>query len=404
MTTLSRPTTRHSKKLPSRRAKSVLRRLRPPRPMPSARAGSRQARASAVSARREVAQGPREGRMTARLRTVGLTLLIVVVLLGLDFGLESLIPDSSIRQLLMLAAVYVMVAVSLNVINGMAGQFSIGHAGFVGIGAYTAAVVASNLNAGSTLSSGPGMASFAHGWFLVPISVGRWSAGFFALRPPRGSAELAPSRRLPRDRDARLCRNLSSGHCQRAVQRHHRVLPARLVAGRSERYAGSEGQGVPLFAGPFWVFGAAILMTVATWRIKFSGWGRALRALREDEIAAAAVGVDPTRYKVISIRHRRIRRRRRRGHVGDDARRSGARSARPVQLPVLLRRHHHGDPRRIGERQRRGDRRPLRDLYREVHRAHSGRRGRQGRFRATTPGSISMPFAWSSTQRCSSPS
>src|SRR5258706_15366618 len=110
--------------------------------------------------------------MTARLRTVALTLLIVTILLGLDFGLQSLIPDSSIRQLLMLAAVYVMVAVSLNVINGMAGQFSIGHAGFVGIGAYTAAVVASNLNVGSQIASGPGAASFAHGWFLVPISVG----------------------------------------------------------------------------------------------------------------------------------------------------------------------------------------------------------------------------------------
>jgi branched-chain amino acid transport system permease protein len=35
--------------------------------------------------------------------------------------------------------------------------------------------------------------------------------------------------------------------------------------------------------------------------MKFSGWGRALRALREDEIAAASVGVDPTRYKVTSF-------------------------------------------------------------------------------------------------------
>src|SRR6478672_1345512 len=84
--------------------------------------------------------------MTARLRTVRLTLLIVAVLLGLDFGFEALIPDSSIRQLLMLAAVYVMVSVSLNVINGMAGQFSIGHAGFVGIGAYTAAIIAGHLH------------------------------------------------------------------------------------------------------------------------------------------------------------------------------------------------------------------------------------------------------------------
>ena len=45
-----------------------------------------------------------------------------------------------------LFACNVVIALSLNVINGMAGQFSIGHAGFVGIGAYTGAVVASNLH------------------------------------------------------------------------------------------------------------------------------------------------------------------------------------------------------------------------------------------------------------------
>jgi branched-chain amino acid transport system permease protein len=239
--------------------------------------------------------------MTARLRTVGVTLLIIAILLGLDFGLQTLIPDSSIRQLLMLAAVYVMVAVSLNVINGMAGQFSIGHAGFVGIGAYTAAVVASNLNTGSSVVSGPGMASFAHGWFLVPISVGAGAlvSSLFGLLVG------LPSLRLRGDYLAIV--TLGFAEIFRLViasaQFNATTGFSRLISslGGQNGYAGPEGQGVPLFAGPFWVFGAAILMTVATWRIKFSGWGRALRALREDEIAAAAVGVDPTRYKVISF-------------------------------------------------------------------------------------------------------
>jgi len=239
--------------------------------------------------------------MTARLRTVALTLLIVAILLGLDFGLQSLIPDSSIRQLLMLAAVYVMVAVSLNVINGMAGQFSIGHAGFVGIGAYTAAVVASNLNVGSNIASGPGMASFAHGWFLVPISVG---AGAL-MSSLFGLVVGLPSLRLRGDYLAIV--TLGFAEIFRLViasaQFSATTGLSKLISslGGQNGYAGPEGQGVPLFAGPFWVFGAAILMVVATWRIKFSGWGRALRALREDEIAAAAVGVDPTRYKVISF-------------------------------------------------------------------------------------------------------
>ena len=81
----------------------------------------------------------------SRLPLVAAGVLVVVLLL--DFFLKSIIPDSSIRQLLMLAACNVLVALSLNIINGMAGQFSIGHAGFVGIGGYTSAVMASNLHA-----------------------------------------------------------------------------------------------------------------------------------------------------------------------------------------------------------------------------------------------------------------
>jgi branched-chain amino acid transport system permease protein len=239
--------------------------------------------------------------MTARLRTAGVTLLVVGILVGLDFGLEALIPDASIRQLLMLAAVYVMVAVSLNVINGMAGQFSIGHAGFVGIGAYTAAVVASHLNAGSTIRSEAGVASFAHGWLLVPVSVGAGAllSSFFGLLVG------LPSLRLRGDYLAIV--TLGFAEIFRLVIASAQFTAttgfSRLVSslGGQNGYSGADGQGVPLFAGPFWVFGAAILMTIATWRIKFSGWGRALRALREDEIAAAAAGVDPTRYKVISF-------------------------------------------------------------------------------------------------------
>ncbi len=239
--------------------------------------------------------------MTARLRTLGWALLTLVVLLGLDFGLQSIVPDSSIRQLLMLAAIYIMVAVSLNVINGMAGQFSIGHAGFVGIGAYTSAIIASHLHGSSSVMAGPGVESFVHSWFLVPLSVGAGAlvASFFGLLVG------LPSLRLRGDYLAIV--TLGFAEIFRLIIASAQIDAthgfARVIAslGGQNGYAGKDGQGVPLFAGPFWVFGAATAMIIATWRIKFSGWGRALRALREDEIAAAAAGVDPTRYKVISF-------------------------------------------------------------------------------------------------------
>ena len=58
---------------------------------------------------------------------------------------------------------------------------------------------------------------------------------------------------------------------------------------------------MPQYAGPFWILGGVFVCAILAWRLKFSGWGRAVRALREDEIASAAVGVDPTRYKVTSF-------------------------------------------------------------------------------------------------------
>src|SRR5260370_1038032 len=93
---------------------------------------------------------------------VGVGLAVALVL---DFTLDAIVPDSSLRQLLMLAACNMLVALSLNVINGMAGQFSIGHAGFLGLGGYASAIVASHLHH----MLGSGTPTFAHSFIVVPV-------------------------------------------------------------------------------------------------------------------------------------------------------------------------------------------------------------------------------------------
>jgi branched-chain amino acid transport system permease protein len=240
------------------------------------------------------------GAPASRFRPLRLAVGLAVLgaALFLDFTLRELVPDSSIRQLLMLAACNVLVALSLNVINGMAGQFSIGHAGFVGIGGYTSAVVASHLHH----MLGGGDATFAKSLVVVPICLicSASLAGAFGLLVG------LPSLRLRGDYLAIVTLGFAEifrlviataqageggGALTRAISR----------LGGQNGYQGMDDQGVPLYAGPFWVFGLAFILGVVAWRIKFSGWGRALRALREDEIAAAAVGVDPTRYKVTSF-------------------------------------------------------------------------------------------------------
>src|SRR5580700_5000191 len=84
--------------------------------------------------------------MSATIRRLLIVLALVGVVVGLELGFEDIVPDAAWRQLALFAMVNVVVALSLNVINGLAGQFSIGHAGVVGVGAYTGAIVAGNLH------------------------------------------------------------------------------------------------------------------------------------------------------------------------------------------------------------------------------------------------------------------
>jgi branched-chain amino acid transport system permease protein len=244
-------------------------------------------------------RGPKRSR---KVLFVGLGVLAVVLLL--DFFLRDIIPDSSIRQLLMLAACNVLVALSLNVINGMAGQFSIGHAGFIGIGGYTSAVMASHLHQ----SLGGGEPTFAKSFIVVPVCLAA-SAGMAGLF---GFMVGLPSLRLRGDYLAIVTLGFAeifrlviataqAGDATAKSGVFAKIGSALSSLGGQNGYQGIANQGVPLYAGPFWVFGLAFLLGVIAWRIKFSGWGRALRALREDEIAGAAVGVDPTRYKVTSF-------------------------------------------------------------------------------------------------------
>ncbi|MEZ4294234.1 MAG: branched-chain amino acid ABC transporter permease [Polyangiaceae bacterium] len=214
-------------------------------------------------------------------------------------GFQSILPDAAWRQLVLFAMVNVVAALSLNVINGMAGQFSIGHAGFVGIGAYTGALVAGDLH----VRLGSVDPNFQNSFVVMPLVLlsSATTAGIFGL------VVGLPSLRLRGDYLAIVTLGFAEifrlviataqtgGGAEGPIARFLASL------GGQNGYAGPEGIGVPQYAGPFWIFGIVVLTALFAWRLKFSGWGRALRALREDEIAASAVGVDPTRYKVTSF-------------------------------------------------------------------------------------------------------
>jgi branched-chain amino acid transport system permease protein len=237
--------------------------------------------------------------MSTQLRRILIIVALIAAIVGLEVGFERIVPDAAWRQLALFAMVNVVVALSLNVINGLAGQFSIGHAGFVGIGAYTGAIVAGNIHR----ALGGGDVSFKHSFIVMPCAL--LAAG--AIAGVMGFLVGLPSLRLKGDYLAIVTLGFAEifrlviATAQTGGAAKTGVAGLLASLGGQNGYAGPDDTGVPQYAGPFWIFGAVVVATVIAWRLKFSGWGRALRALREDEIASAAVGVDPTRYKVTSF-------------------------------------------------------------------------------------------------------
>ena len=186
-------------------------------------------------------------------------------------------------QVVCLAGINIILAVSLNLINGFTGQFSIGHAGFMAIGAYTSAYVTVNFGdrVRSALSFLPSAAQDG-AVLLVGLAAGALLAaiaGFFVG---------VPSLRLRGDYLAIV--TLGFGEIIRVF-----ILNIDAVGG-------ARGfSGIPKLANFFWIYLFAALTIVVVYRIVHSSFGRTLIAIREDEIAAEAMGVDTTRSKVISF-------------------------------------------------------------------------------------------------------
>jgi branched-chain amino acid transport system permease protein len=172
----------------------------------------------------------------------------------------------------------ITLAVSLNLINGYTGQFSLGHAGFMGIGAYTAA-----------------MLTTAAGTMLLPALGGQpWLLFLLALLAGGLAASLAglivgvPSLRLKGDYLAIV--TLGFGEIIRVVLQN------------IDAVGGSRGLiGIPGYANLFWAFAFAAIAVYVVWTMVHSTYGRGFIAVADDEIAAEAMGINTTRYKITAF-------------------------------------------------------------------------------------------------------
>ncbi|HEX5134114.1 MAG TPA: branched-chain amino acid ABC transporter permease [Thermoanaerobaculia bacterium] len=212
---------------------------------------------------------------------VGALLLLNALFTG------SLVPGFSISpyflQILCLAGINIVLAVSLNLINGFTGQFSIGHAGFMAIGAYVSAFL--SITFGDRIRAAFSFAPVSvrnSGLLLVVLAAGALAAAI------AGFLVGVPSLRLRGDYLAIV--TLGFGEI------------IRVFIVNIDAIGGARGLGgMPRLANFFWIYLFAAATVAAVTRIVNSSFGRTLIAIREDEIAAEAMGVNTTRHKVLSF-------------------------------------------------------------------------------------------------------
>lgn len=169
----------------------------------------------------------------------------------------------------------IILAVSLNLINGHTGQFSLGHAGFMAVGGYTAAKL--------TLVLEPSIPeSFQPLLFLGALILGGLIAAVIGL------AVGIPSLRLKGDYLAIV--TLGFGEIIRVVLQNMESVGA-----------ASGLKDIPKFTTLGWTFALAAVAIYVITALVNSTYGRGFIAVHDDEVAASSMGINPVRYKVTAF-------------------------------------------------------------------------------------------------------
>ena len=186
-------------------------------------------------------------------------------------------------HILTLVGINVILAVSLNLINGYTGQFSLGHAGFMAIGAYTAAAITMFAGPKILPSLGGSGSAMALGFlFLMALVVGGIVAAV------AGVVVGGPSLRLKGDYLAIV--TLGFGEIISVIFRNIDTLGGALGL-----------NGIPRHTNLFWTYGFAVVTIYMVLALVHSTYGRGFIAVHDDEIAAEAMGINTTRYKITAF-------------------------------------------------------------------------------------------------------
>ena len=268
-----------------------------------------------------------ESKRAGRKALLGIVILLagIVVLENLNLWLPSvpsiLLPTSQLFVVLKKAAVYSLVAVSMNLLNGFTGLFSLGQAGFMLLGAYTYAILTVPLSVkdqvyylygGSAVKFslpdlfwgifGTSGAGYAVGLVLA-VLIALILAGLVAA----GFAYLIGLPVLRLKSDYLAIATLGFAEILRAIFQWQKLGPVTNGANMIKSFPifssfniKSNGATV-LYLSTFVPFLIAILCIVLIVLLVNSTYGRAFKAIRDDEVAAEAMGINLAKHKMLSF-------------------------------------------------------------------------------------------------------
>lgn len=220
-----------------------------------------------------------------RKNRIGFALL--AILFAVIFILEQVMPSSSMLFLVLKkGAIYALVAVSMNLLNGFTGLFSLGQAGFMLVGAYTYGIFTIPTEARAAVYQ-----YFDGGIikFTVPVPVAMIMAGLAAAL----FAYLIGLPVLRLKSDYLAIATLGFAEIIRAFFQWDKLGPVTNGSNLLRKF--------PVFSStlyPFIVSGICITIIVL---LINSSYGRAFKAIRDDEIAAEAMGINLAKHKQLSF-------------------------------------------------------------------------------------------------------
>lgn len=175
-------------------------------------------------------------------------------------------------------------AVSLTLANGLTGLFSLGHPAFMTIGAYVAAILTFPARRkGSMLPDLPEFIATAELPLPPAVLAGGLAGALVAFLVG------FPVLRL-------------RGHYLAVATLGLIVIVQSLATNWDGITRGGAGlSGVPRLTGPWWAYALLVLVVAVSWRLKFSSFGRAMMATRDNELAAECSGIDTFRVRMAAF-------------------------------------------------------------------------------------------------------